>query len=116
MDFSQPLVWVAMLAAAAGTLGMLHILATSVNRVSRLHDLRVQAIKLRVLYLAQLKALDVGFDADQLPTHDQDALLRFLTTGELAGVEIGEEVDAGDGEEVIDVGTVASEKARRIAA
>ena len=106
MDPAHPGVWLIVAVAAAATLGVLHVIASAITRVTMLQDLKVEAIRLRLVYLAQIRALEVGLDPRSLPEHDTDMLLRFLATGDVPGIEVGEAVEAEDGEQVIEVSPV----------
>lgn len=106
MDPTHPAAWLIVAVAAGGVLAVLHVISSAIKRISQLQDLKVEAIRLRLVYLAQIRALEIGLDPRSLPEHDTDILLRFVTTGEAPGVEIGEAVEAAADEQVIDVSPV----------
>lgn len=63
--------------ALLGMAGMLWILASHVGRGRQLHSLRRDVVRLRVEYLARLKAMDLGRSPDSIPA-GEDEQIEFL--------------------------------------
>ncbi len=97
--------------------GMLHVAAARVRDNTMAHDLKIQAIALRVKHLVMIKAMGEYRDLAQLP-EDLDGQLSYLREGVfpgsdeiLEGEELPEEaipIEAAEAEEAGEVSAAAA--------
>ena len=69
---------------------VLHLMALRIRNHTRIHEVRLRAITLRVQQLAYAKAVGELRPVDSLPTK-LDGLIRYLVGGEIDDAALGEE-------------------------
>lgn len=114
--FSETVWLVLAIFAGVCLLGVGHILASTIFYTTQKHHLKHEVVRLRAYYTAQMEALALGEDTEEIPK-DMPGLIEYLAAREAQIIEVGEapEHEVGD-DGVIEVGEVSQPEPARAAA